>query len=284
MIYKTIISADELRKNIDNKDFIIFDSRCDIKDQGYGIDSYTEGHIPNSIFVDIDNDLACEKQPGTGRHPLPNVDMFCEKLSHWGMSNNKQVVIYDDAGGAFAGRMWWMMKWLGHDLVAVLDGGVNSWVKEGNKLVTSPTIFEKSYFEPNVRNDMIAQVSDVEEAQFKMNTILLDARSKERYDGLNDPVDPVAGHVPGAISHPLGNNLDRTSKFRSKEELIHNFGKISQELNTKEIISMCGSGITACHNILALEISGIKNVKLYVGSWSEWITDPNRPIVTIKPS
>ena len=284
MSYKTTISEKDLKNNISNNDFIIFDTRCDIKDSGYGIDSYTEGHIENSIFVDVDTDLASEKQQGTGRHPLPKVETFCDKLSHWGMDNNKQVVIYDDAGGAFAGRMWWMLRWLGHEDVAVLDGGLNSWVKNGNKLITSPTLFKKSYFEPTINNEMIATLRDVENAQHVLNTILLDARSKERYEGISDPVDPIAGHVPGAISHPLGTNLDRTGKFKDKEELKHNFDKISHDLKEKEIISMCGSGITACHNILALEIAGIKNAKLYVGSWSEWITDPNRTIVTIKPS
>lgn len=282
MSYKTIISENDLKNNINNKDFIIFDTRCDIKDRGYGIDSYTEGHIENAIFVDVDTDLASEKQQGTGRHPLPKVGVLSDKLSHWGMDNNKQVIVYDDAGGAFAGRMWWMLKWLGHENVAVLDGGLNSWVKNGNKLITSPTVFEKSYFEPNIKNEMIATLSNVENAQHLMDTILLDARSKERYEGVSDPVDPIAGHVPGAISHPLGLNLERTGKFKSKEELKHNFDKISQELKNKEIISMCGSGITACHNILALELIGIRNVKLYVGSWSEWITDPNRTVVTIK--
>ena len=284
MSYKTTISEKDLKNNISNNDFIIFDTRCDIKDSGYGIDSYTEGHIENSIFVDVDTDLASEKQQGTGRHPLPKVETFCDKLSHWGMDNNKQVVIYDDAGGAFAGRMWWMLRWLGHEDVAVLDGGLNSWVKNGNKLITSPTLFRKSYFEPTINNEMIATLRDVENAQHVLNTILLDARSKERYEGISDPVDPIAGHVPGAISHPLGTNLDRTGKFKDKEELKHNFDKINHDLKEKEIISMCGSGITACHNILALEIAGIKNAKLYVGSWSEWITDPNRTVVTIKSS
>ena len=284
MSYKTIISEKDLKNNISNSDFIIFDTRCDIKDSGYGIDSYSEGHIENSIFVDVDTDLASEKQQGTGRHPLPKVETFCDKLSHWGMDNNKQVVIYDDAGGAFAGRMWWMLRWLGHEDVAVLDGGLNSWVKNGNKLITSPTLFKKSYFEPTINNEMIATLRDVENAQHVLNTILLDARSKERYEGISDPVDPIAGHVPGAISHPLGTNLDRTGKFKGKEELKHNFDKISHDLKEKEIISMCGSGITACHNILALEIAGIKNARLYVGSWSEWITDPNRTVVTIKSS
>ena len=161
---------------------------------------------------------------------------------------------------------------------------LHSWVKNGNKLITSPTLFKKSYFEPTINNEMIATLRDVENAQHVLNTILLDARSKERYEGISDPVDPIAGHVPGAISHPLGTNLDRTGKFKDKEELKHNFDKISHDLKEKEIISMCGSGITACHNILALEIAGIKNAKLYVGSWSEWITDPNRTVVTIKSS
>ena len=284
MSYKTIISAQELNKNLNNTSFIIFDCRCDITDKSYGVQAYNEGHIENSIFVDVDTDLASEKQQGTGRHPLPKVETFCDKLSHWGMDNNKQVIIYDDAGGAFAGRMWWMLRWLGHEDVAVLDGGLNSWVKNGNKLITSPTLFKKSYFEPTINNEMIATLRDVENAQHVLNTILLDARSKERYEGISDPVDPIAGHVPGAISHPLGTNLDRTGKFKDKEELKHNFDKISHDLKEKEIISMSGSGITACHNILALEIAGIKNAKLYVGSWSEWITDPNRTVVTIKSS
>ena len=281
MSYKTIISADNLMKNINNKDFIIFDCRCDISDSSYGVNAYNEGHIENSIFVDVDHDLASEKTANSGRHPLPDPQLLSEKLSQWGMTNNKQAIVYDDAGGAFASRMWWILKWLGHTNVAVLDGALGAWMSNGGKLSTKPTIFERDVFNPGIKNDMHVSIKDVEEAQYKMSKLILDARSKERYLGIKDEVDPVAGHIPGAISHPLGKNLDKNGHFRSPEELRLNFNKLIGDTASSDIISMCGSGITACHNILALEISGIKGVPLYVGSWSEWITDKSRPIAKI---
>ena len=281
MSYKTIISADNLMKNINNKEFIIFDCRCDISDSSYGVNAYNEGHIENSIFVDVDHDLASEKTANSGRHPLPDPQLLSEKLSQWGMTNNKQAIVYDDAGGAFASRMWWVLKWLGHTNVAVLDGALGAWMSNGGKLSTKPTIFERHVFNPSIKNDMHVSIKDVEEAQYKMSKLILDARSKERYLGIKDEVDPVAGHIPGAISHPLGKNLDKNGHFRSPEELRLNFNKLIGDTASSDIISMCGSGITACHNILALEISGIKGVPLYVGSWSEWITDKSRPIAKI---
>ena len=281
MSYKTIISADNLMKNINNKEFIIFDCRCDISDSSYGVNAYNEGHIENSIFVDVDHDLASEKTANSGRHPLPDPQLLSEKLSQWGMTNNKQAIVYDDAGGAFASRMWWILKWLGHTNVAVLDGALGAWMSNGGKLSTKPTIFERHVFNPSIKNDMHVSIKDVEEAQYKMSKLILDARSKERYLGIKDEVDPIAGHIPGAISHPLGKNLDKNGHFRSPEELRLNFNKLIGDTASSDIISMCGSGITACHNILALEISGINGVPLYVGSWSEWITDKSRPIAKI---
>jgi len=281
MSYKTIISADNLMKNLNNEDFIIFDCRCDISDSSYGIDAYNEGHIENAIFVDIDHDLASEKTASSGRHPLPDPQLLSEKLSQWGMTNNKQAIVYDDAGGAFAGRMWWILKWLGHNNVAVLDGALGAWMSNGGKLSTNPTIFEREIFHPSINDEMHVSIKDVEDAQYKMSKLIIDARSKERYLGIKDEVDPVAGHIPGAISHPLGQNLDKNGHFKSPEELRHIFNKLVGDTSSSDIISMCGSGITACHNILALEISGIKGVSLFVGSWSEWITDKDRPIATI---
>lgn len=281
MSYKTIISAKDLIKNVNNDDFIIFDCRCDISDSSYGIEAYNEGHIENSIFIDIDHDLASEKTSDSGRHPLPDPRLFSEKLSQWGMSNNKQAVVYDDAGGAFAGRMWWTLKWLGHSNVAVLDGALGAWMSIGGKLTSKPTIFERAVFEPNPNKNMYVSIKDVEDAQYKMNKLIIDARSRERYLGIKDPVDPIAGHIPGAVSHPLGMNLDKNGHFKSPEELRHNFNKIIGDTVSSDIISMCGSGITACHNILALEICGIKDVTLFVGSWSEWITDKSRPVAKI---
>ena len=154
MSYKTIISAKDLIKNLNNENFIIFDCRCDIKESSYGIEAYKEGHIENSIFVDVDHDLASEKTVNSGRHPLPDPELLSEKLSQWGMSNNKQAVIYDDAGGAFAGRMWWILKWLGHSNVAVLDGALGAWISNGGKLTTKETIFERDVFSSRTKDDM----------------------------------------------------------------------------------------------------------------------------------
>jgi len=281
MSYKTIISAENLIKNINNKEFIIFDCRCDIKETSYGIDQYTEGHIPNAIFVDIDTDLADKKTSTSGRHPLPDPKILTEKLCNWGMSNTKQVVIYDDAGGAFAGRMWWILRWLGHEKTALLDGGLGAYMAVGGKLTSEITAYANTSFDISANDAMHVTIKEVEDAQYRMDKLIIDARSKERYLGIKDMVDPIAGHVPGAISYPLGNNLDKTGCFKSAEELKLQFSKVIGDTKSEDIISMCGSGITACHNILAMEIAGIKNVRLYVGSWSEWITDKNRPVATI---
>ncbi|MAR78109.1 MAG: sulfurtransferase [Gammaproteobacteria bacterium] len=281
MSYKTIISAENLINSLQDENTLVFDCRCDIKDTTYGIQAYTEGHIPGSIYVNVDTDLASEKTPSSGRHPLPDADALSEKLSQWGLSSEKQAVIYDDASGAFAGRMWWILKWLGHKKVAVLDGGLGSYMSIGGKLTTDETIFEKNIFTPNIQSEMVVEITDVEEAQYKMNKLIIDARSKERYLGIKDLVDPIAGHVPGAISHPLSLNLNKDGKFRSPEDLKLAFDKIIADTTSENVISMCGSGITACHNILAMEIAGIKGIKLYVGSWSEWITDKSRPIANI---
>ncbi len=281
MSYKTIISAENLINSLQDENTLVFDCRCDIKDTTYGIQAYTEGHMPGSIYVNVDTDLASEKTPSSGRHPLPDADALSEKLSQWGLSSEKQAVIYDDASGAFAGRMWWILKWLGHKKVAVLDGGLGSYMSIGGKLTTDETIFEKNIFTPNIQSEMVVEITDVEEAQYKMNKLIIDARSKERYLGIKDLVDPIAGHVPGAISHPLSLNLNKDGKFRSPEDLKLAFDKIIADTTSENVISMCGSGITACHNILAMEIAGIKGIKLYVGSWSEWITDKSRPIANI---
>ena len=283
MTYKTIINADDLIKNLDNDNFSIVDCRCDIKDTSYGIDAYNEGHIPNAIFADIDNDMASEKTSTSGRHPLPNPEKLAEKLSQWGIDAEKQVVIYDDAGCAFAGRVWWILRWLGHKGgVAVLNGGLGAYMKAGGKLVTSQTTKPRLSYKVDVNNNLHVDIETVTDAQYKMDALLVDARSRERYLGVKDEVDPIAGHVPGAISHPLGKNLDKNGLFKSPEELKLEFNKIIGDNNPKDIISMCGSGITACHNIIAMEIAGIKGVRLYVGSWSEWITDSKRPIAKIE--
>ena len=282
MSYKTIIKSEDLILNIDNRDFVIFDCRCDIKDPNFGIESYLEGHIKNSIFVDINVDLASKKTSKSGRHPLPDPELLVQKLSQWGLSSEKQAVIYDDANGAFASRMWWTLRWLGHEKVALLDGGLGQWIKKKGKLVKDQTSFERSNFKPNINDNLHVMIDEVEDAQYKMDRLIIDARSKKRYSGVEDPVDPIAGHVPGAISHPFNENLSKDGTFKTSSELRLMYGKLLGDSKVSNVISMCGSGVTACHNILAMEIAGFLGVKLFVGSWSEWITSPNRPIAKIE--
>ena len=282
MSYKTIINCKDLMLNIDNSDFVVFDCRCDIKNPNYGIETYTEGHIKNSIFVDIDVDLASKKTTTSGRHPLPDTELLASKLSQWGLSNEKQAVIYDDANGAFASRMWWTLKWLGHEKTAVLDGGIDSWLRQGGKMIADQTSFERSSFDFEINNPLQVLIDEVEDAQYKMDRLIIDARSKKRYLGIEDPVDPVAGHVPGAISHPFNDNLAKDGTFKEPAELRHIYSKILGDSSPSNVISMCGSGVTACHNILAMEIAGLPGAKLFVGSWSEWITNSNRPVAKIE--
>ena len=278
MIYKTIISAKNLIKNLHNSDFKIFDCRCDIKDSAYGLDAYNDGHIPGAIFVDVDLDLASEKTSTSGRHPLPNPEIIAEKLSKWGVSDNTQAVIYDDAGGAFASRMWWILRWLGHENAAVLDGGMGSFLSLGQKLTAEHTEITSSQFNPRIHDNMHVVIEEVEKIQYQLDKVLIDARSTERYLGIKDPVDDIYGHVPGALSSPLGLNLDKNGFFRTSDELKLHFSKLLGEIRPENTVSMCGSGITACHNLLAMEIAGLSGARLYVGSWSEWITNPKRPI------
>jgi len=297
--YNTLVSVEALASlmestsdnNESSKDtLVVFDCRFSLADTGLGKQKYEAGHIPGSIYVHLDDELAGKVTPCTGRHPLPEVDQFTRRTKEWGITSATQVVVYDDAGGAIAGRLWWMMKWIGHNRIAVLDGGYGAWLNAGKPVSTQieesiPDMTNGSNdFSASVNQNAIMEVSELMEQLNSGQVELYDARAASRFAGKHDPLDQVAGHIPGAVNLPFEGNLDENGYFLSSVALKHRFEKMrgadATDSSGRNIVHMCGSGVTACHNILAMEIAGIKPSRLYVGSWSEWITDATRGVET----
>jgi thiosulfate/3-mercaptopyruvate sulfurtransferase len=277
MIYNTIVSAATLAEHLDDARWVIFDCRFSLADPEAGVAAYREGHVPNARYAHLDRDLSSAITASSGRHPLPDFGLLAEKLDRWGVGNDSQVVVYDDAGGSFAGRMWWLLRCLGHDAACVLDGGIAQWQKEQRALSAAEPALTPSVFKPQRRH---AQWLDTAQLQSRLQNheiILLDARAPERYRGEQEPVDPVAGHVPGALNHPWKLNLDADGLFLSAGQLRARFSALLDDTPPEQVVHICGSGVTACHNLLAMEIAGLSGSRLYPGSWSEWIRDPKRP-------
>jgi thiosulfate/3-mercaptopyruvate sulfurtransferase len=243
---------------------------------------YIEAHIPGAIYVHLDKALSAPIVAGkTGRHPLPSPEYAAEFFANCGIGEKTQVVAYDAAGGAVAAvRAWWMLKWLGHEAVAVLDGGWQKWQREGRTVSSKMESRSSIKFKPQVRTDLSVDVASVQKMIDDPGSCLLDSRSADRYRGENETIDPVAGHIPGAVSAPYQDNLKPDGTFRSPEELRERFQSLIGETPVDEVVFYCGSGVTAIHNILAVAHAGLGMPKLYPGSWSEWITDPERPIST----
>lgn len=280
MSYQTIISVEDLNNNLSNKDWFVFDCRFLLKDPAAGLNKFSQGHIPGAQFADMDKDLSSAMTPTSGRHPLPERNELVEKLQTWGVNNSSQIVCYDDMSGAFAARMWWLLKWLGHSNVAVLDGGIDKWIASGLALETEVQIRPKGSFDGQPNNEMWVNIEFVQQ-QLEQNKInLLDARSNERFTAKDTITDPVPGHVPGAISFPFAGNLSKQGVFLSADRLQKRYAKMFASDEDKKVINMCGSGVTACHNLLAMSIAGLPMTPLYVGSWSEWIKEKSRPVAT----
>ena len=282
MTYTTLISTLELDDHLDDPDWAIIDCRSQLKDAEYGRRAYAQAHIAAAIFADLKDDLSGPIIPGqTGRHPLPLIEFAAQKFSAWGIAANTQVVAYDEAGGALAAaRLWWLLRWLGHDRVAVLDGGWTKWQKENRSVRSGIEVRSARVFTPRVRSDLVLNTDDVLRSIDEPAFRLLDARSADRFRGENEIIDPVAGHIPGAISAPYSQNLDRGSVFKSKEELRAHYAALLGDVSAERSAAYCGSGVTAAHTILAMMQAGLGEAKLYAGSWSEWITNPDRPIRT----
>jgi thiosulfate/3-mercaptopyruvate sulfurtransferase len=277
-MFKTLVSADTLNTHLDNPDWVVFDCRFQLDQPGWGEAAYREAHIPGARYAHLDRDLAIPKTDTTGRHPLPDADVFAQWLGRNGVDVGRQVVVYDQGGGAFAARLWWMLRWLGHDAVAVLDGGWAAWTGAGypvDDVIPEP---EPVTFKASVRGNLWLTSEQLEAALDKKRVRLIDARGAERFRGDSEPIDPVAGHIPGAANLPFTGNLDEQGRFKSPDALKARFAPVVAAFPGDHVVHMCGSGVTACHNLLAMEVAGLGTSRLYVGSWSEWITDPNRKV------
>jgi len=282
MDLQTLISTSELAEHMNDPDWVILDCRFSLSDTGKGRHDYLEAHIPSALYVHLDEDLSAPKIPGvTGRHPLPTVDAVARVFSRLGIEPGVQVVAYDDAGGALAAvRAWWMLRWLGHDAAAVLDGGWQRWVKDGYQIRGGEESRPERVFIPHPHDEMIVTTEEVQKIRLDPGCRLFDARATERFRGQNETIDPVAGHIPGAVSAPYLFNLKPDHQFRSPKELRARYNRLLGEIPAERAMFYCGSGVTSIHNILAMLYAGLGEARLYVGSWSEWITDPDRPIAT----
>lgn len=275
MPYTTLISADNLKEHLGDPDWAIIDCRFDLADTEQGRQAFEESHIPGALYAHLDNDLSGPIIPGqTSRHPLPDITIFVERLSRWGIDEGVQVVAYDGGGGGIASRLWWMLRWLGHEAVAVLDGGWQAWQAAGFPTQREIDVRPARTFKPRPRSEMLVRIEEVVQLHTNPAYRLLDARSADRFRGENETIDPIAGRIPGATSAPFAENLTAEGKFRSVEELRTRFEALLGETPTGQTIHYCGSGVTAAHNLLAMAYAGLDGAKLYAGSWSEWIATP----------
>ena len=280
MSFQTTISTHDLNANLTDDNWCLFDCRFILKDPHGGRKKYDQGHLPGAQYANLDEDLSSPAKSTTGRHPLPDANTLIEKLQRWGVNNDSQVVCYDDVSGAFGARMWWLLRWLGHRDVAVLDGGIDRWVADGLPLTTDVPTRPRGTFSGTPDDDLWVDIGFVQQRLAADEITLLDARSHERFAAIDKKTDPVPGHVPGANNYPFANNLDDGGKFLPREQLRTRFAAVFADHQPHEIINMCGSGVTACHNLLAMHHAGFPQTRLYVGSWSEWIKDPARPVAT----
>ncbi len=282
MTYTTLISTADLARHLDDPAWAVVDCRCQLNDSAYGRRAYEQAHIPGAVFADLNADLSGEISPGqTGRHPLPPPDVAARRFSAWGIDAGTQVVAYDEAGGALAAsRLWWMLRWLGHQAVAVLDGGWQQWQREARPTRSGVEHRAPRSFVPRLRPELVVDASDVLASLSSHTLRLFDARTADRYRGENETIDPVAGRIPGAISAPYPDNLDEHGQFKPRDELRSRYQALLGNHPAEASAFYCGSGGTAPHNILAMLHTGLGEAKLYAGSWSDWILDPSRPIQT----
>jgi thiosulfate/3-mercaptopyruvate sulfurtransferase len=279
MPFTTLISTTELRLHLNDPDWIVADCRFSLDDTERGQRDYLKSHIPGAVYAHLDRDLSGKMIPGkTGRHPLPDIRFFAETLSAWGIDSGSQVVVYDDSAGTMAARLWWMLHWLGHTNAAVLDGGWNGWLESGLPSRGGAESRKAKIFEPHEKPGAYVQAEQVQELRENPDFVLLDARSAERFRGEMESIDPVAGHIPGAVSAPCIENVSPGGIFLPPEVLRSRFKKLLKSVPTENVICYCGSGVTAAHNLLAIAYAGLGVGRLYAGSWSDWITDPGRPV------
>lgn len=280
-VFEFLVSAEQVKANLDNADWLILDVRHDLADHQAGRRAYEQGHIPGAVFLDHEADLAAPKTGLNGRHPLPSRQDLAQLLQKQGLRDGMQVVVYDAQASLFASHMWWMLRWLGHPQVAILDGGWQAWQSlEGPEhsgparavqVATGLSVPEQPAM-PTVKTEQV-----LKNLTMPVFTVL-DARAAERYRGDVEPMDPVAGHIPDAVNRSHLNNLDEQGRFKSAEQLRQEFISVLGKTPAEQVVHQCGSGITACHNLFAMELAGLPGSSIYPGSWSEWVSDASRPV------
>jgi thiosulfate/3-mercaptopyruvate sulfurtransferase len=278
--FTTLIDAGLLQANLGDPDWLVVDVRHQLADVGYGERAYAEAHIPGAHFLHCDRDLSGPQTGSNGRHPLPYPQRLAERLAGIGINNPAtQVVVYDDAQGMIAGRLWWLLRWLGHDRVAVLDGGWQAW-READGDVSSELPQRRSGSFTPVQRSFAVDALFVGKMLKSPAMRLVDGRAEDRFRGENETLDPVAGHIPGATNRFFRDNLKADGRFKPAKDLSTEWQGVLAGNPAEQVVHYCGSGISACHNILAMEIAGLPGSRLYSGSWSEWCADPQRPMIT----
>jgi thiosulfate/3-mercaptopyruvate sulfurtransferase len=276
MRFTTIIDTGSLAAAIGSAELAIIDCRFQLADTAWGEREYLAAHVPGAVYAHLDRDLSGTKTGANGRHPLPNPSALAATLGRLGVGPDVQVVAYDQENGSFASRLWWMVRWLGHDAVAVLDGGFRKWQAERRPVSTGLVTLSPRAFTGAPRRDLLASVEEVASHLGDPSWRLVDARAPERYRGDREPLDKIGGHIPGALNAPYTGNIDEHGVF--KAGLQPALASAVDGVAPDHVICYCGSGVTACHDLLALERAGVTGVKLYVGSWSEWSSDASRPM------
>jgi thiosulfate/3-mercaptopyruvate sulfurtransferase len=274
--FRTILSTDVLASQL-GEAWAIVDCRYDLQNESWGHEQYRAAHIPGAVYVSLGEDMAAPRTGQNGRHPLPSVEALTTLFGRLGISRDTQVVAYDQDNGMYASRLWWSLRYLGHDAVAVLDGGWAKWVREGRPTTSGEERRGATSFEANARPEMRLSVEDVSARLTDPSMLLVDARAPERFEGRNETIDRAAGHIPGAANHFFKTNLADDATMLAADKLRESLGRTLMGRNPTEVVMYCGSGVTACQNLLAMEHAGMQGARLYVGSWSEWSADPSRP-------
>jgi thiosulfate/3-mercaptopyruvate sulfurtransferase len=282
MTYTALVQVEDLAQHLGDADWAVVDCRFVLADPNRGAQDYRAGHIAGAVYGHLDHDLSDPVQPGhTGRHPLPDPARLAATFGRWGIDERVQVVAYDAAGGALAAaRLWWLLRWLGHDGVAVLDGGWQAWLAAGLPTRAGHESRPARSFLAHSRPELIAMAEEVARLAADPQARVFDARGADRFRGENETIDPVAGHIPGAVSAPYLDNLGPDGRLRPPAELRARYLELLDGVEAADTAAYCGSGVTAAQTLLALAVAGLPGARLYPGSWSEWLTDPTRPVAT----
>lgn len=277
-MFETLISTNELADHLNDQNWVLIDCRFDLTDKEWGAEEYEVLHIPGAVYAHLEKDICGPITPTSGRHPLPDEKVFNNAMRRLGVNHNSQVVVYDTTGGGMAGRLWWQLKFYGHEKVALLNGGLPKWLSEGRDTSEGVESNVVGDFTGTPDNKMMVTTDEVKAMLGSKVNAIIDARAPERFRGEVEPIDTVAGRIPGAVNRFYNDNLEKTGQFLPAESLKTTFETLLNGLMPQEAVAYCGSGTTACHNLIAIAYAGLPLPRLYVGSWSEWIRDPKSPV------